>query len=351
MVLAMLLLMLLPGIVRADAIKLGDLWINNVTVDTFDGAELHYLVNTTANKRLLADISGFKLAAYPQLELAEKALDAGNTKEALANFKIARARAREVWLRTWLDGKLVPLMDKEGESLEAVNRYLSLLETKAPAAFLQTPPIRSVKALNKDDRAKVNERFKTARKGLTDKTPLADAIDELIELSDPASEPTPVGSADDMASIVALPAFMLREGDNITRMLQRGRFEQALNRIDDELKTAAGGGKTSLLLYQRGICQYYLAVELEKDASKKAAAKTLFEDAGLSFYRIPTYFKTSSFVGPALVETAAVHVKINRFDVAAKLLGQARAQIDPDDALMAARMNSLDEIIAKATQK
>lgn len=338
------------AIALADSIKLGNLWVDGVTVDTFDGNELHYLVNGTPNKQFLTKIDGFKLAAYPQLEEAEKALKAGKGKDVLAQLKVVRGRAKEPWLRLWLDSRLVPLMDKEGEPVGAINTFIGLVEAKAPASFLEDPPIKSAKGLGKDDKGKIHERLKTLRKTAKDKTPLADSLDEMIEATDPSADAAPVtpGTSDATESVVPLPTFMISDKpDAITKLIARGRFDQAMTRIEEEMKNAAGGGKTSSLLFQRGISQYYLAVEMEKDESKKDKAKTLFEDAGLSFFRIPTFFKNSPYAGPALIETAAVHVKLKRSDVAAKLLEQALPMLDPDDKVMLNRIDKIREDMAK----
>lgn len=356
---ALAVMLLTGGLVHADSIKLGNLWVDGVTVDTFDGNELHYLVNGSPNKQFLTKIDGFKLAAYPQLEEAEKALTAGKPKEVLAHFKVVRGRAKEVWLRTWLDSRLVPLMDKEGEPVAAINTFISLVDAKAPAAFLEDPPLKSAKVLSKEDKAKVHEKLKTLRKGAKDKTPLADALDEMISATEPTADTTPsttptnpnekpVPAGDVTDPVVPLPSFMISDKpDAITKLIARGRFDQALARVEEELKGAAGGGKTSLLLYQRGISQYYLAVEMDKDQSKKEQARQLYEDAGLSLFRIPTFFKNSPYVGPALIETAAVHIKLKRPDVAGKLLDQASPMIDPDDKALFGRMEKLQEEINK----
>jgi hypothetical protein len=349
-----LITMLGGSLAHADAIKLGNLWIENVTVDTFDGTELHYLVNGTPNKQLLTRIDGFKLAAYPQLEAAEEALKAGNSKQVLADFKAARARAREPWLRIWLDARMVPLMDREGESLTAVTTFIALVEAKANQAFLDAPPVRSAKALSKEDKAKVHDKLKALRKNAKDKTPLADALDELVEATEPGAASTPTtptipgttpSTVDGIETVVPLPHFMLSDKpDAITRLIARGRFDQALERVTEEMKNASGGGRLSLLLFQRGVSQYYLALEMEKDSSKKEQATALYKDAGLSLYRIPTFFRNSPYVGAALIETAAVHIKINRPDIAGPLLDQAGAYIDPeDDKLLFSRLEKLRE--------
>jgi hypothetical protein len=345
----------------ADSIKLGDgLWVDNVAIDTYDGVSLHYLVNSVPQTKYLSDIEGFKLAAYPQLEEAEKSLKANKPKEVLGHYKAVRGKAKEPWLRIWLDAKLVPLMDKEGEHLGALNTYIALVEAKASPTFLADPPLRSAKAISKEDKAKVAEKLKTLRKGATDKSPLARSLDELIEAADPEVEAvkppdngttTTPGAEGLLETVIPLPEFMLKgKTDAITRTLAKGRYAQALSDVNDELKAAAAG-RASMLLFQRGIAQFYLAVELEKDPAKKAEAKQMFEDAGLSFYRIPTYFKNSPYVGPALLETAAVHLKINRPDVAKAMLDLAGAQIDPDDKLMKDRIDKLSEQLAADTNK
>ncbi len=348
---AMLLPLLGSATADADAIKLGNLWIENVVVDSFDGSELHYLVNGTPNKQYLSRIDGFKLAAYPQLEEAEAAIRAGKGKEVLAHFKAARARAREPWLRIWLDSRLIPLMDREGEPVAAVNTFIALVEAKASPSFLEAPPIRSAKALSKEDKAKVHEKLKALRKATKEKTPLADTLDELVEATDPGAATTPStpgttpATGNGIETVVPLPSFMLKDRpDGITRLIARGRFDQALERVAEEMKSASGGGRTSALLFQRGISQYYLAQELEKDPAKKEQAIALYKDAGLSLYRIPIFFRNSPYVGAALIETAAVHIKINRPDVAAPLLDQAGAFIDPEeDKLLFGRLEKLRE--------
>ncbi len=349
---------------QADSIKVGGFWYDGVAFEAYEAEHLHYVYNGNPNKVYLPKIEAIKMQTYPQLEEAEKA-GAKKPKDMLAAMKIARSKAQEPWLRIWLDGRMYPLMAKEGEHLGAVNAFISLVESKAPVGFLEDVPAKNVAALSRDDKKRLREKLQAIRKGpnVKDKTPLADALDEMIENADPGVDPVPTktpgtttntpgttttpDTGEGIESVIALPAFMLNnKPDAITKLLARGRFDQAMERVKEEMAQAAGGGKTSLLLYQRGVAWYHHALALEKEG-KKSEAEVLLKDAGLSFMRVPIYFKTSPYIGPALLEAAAVHIKLKRADIARTLLEQAGAAIDPDDKPMKARFDHLNEELSK----
>ena len=342
----------------ADAIKVGGFWYEGAAFETYESEHLNYVYNGNPNKVYLPKIEAVKMQAYPQLEEAEKAERAKKPKEMLAAMKIARSKAQEPWLRIWLDGRMYPLMAKEGEHLNAVNAFIALVENKAPVGFLEDVPAKNVAALSRDDKKRLREKLVALRKGpnVKDKTPLADALDEMIENADPGADPVPVktpgtnttpDTGDGVESVIPLPEFMLsNKPDAITKLLARGRFDQALDRVKEELATAAGGGKTSLLLYQRGVAMYYQALALDKEG-KRTQAEALLKEAGLSFMRVPIYFKTSPYIGPSLLESAAVHIKLKRPDIARSLLEQAGAAIDPDDKPLKARFDHLNEELSK----
>ena len=335
------------GTVRADEVKIGNFWYNDFAVINYDNGQLNYQIAGNEFKKPLTDFQAFKLSAYPQLAAAEDALTKGNTKDALTNLKSARGRVKEVWLRLWLDAKLFPLMEKEGEAAGAVNTYITLVEAKAPGKFLEGPPIRAAASLSNDDKTKLHEKLKALRKTATDRTPLADSLDEMIDNTVPGAEPTPAnpntGTGDKLASVIPMPDFLLRDKpDAITRLLARGKYSESKERLEEDLKTSAGGGKTSLLLYQLGLAQYYEATELEKEG-KATEAQTRYKDAGLSFMRVAIYFRNSPYVIPSLMEAGAVHLKIKRPDLARPLLEQVDGNIDPDDKVMKDRFEKLKE--------
>ncbi|MEX2216583.1 MAG: hypothetical protein WD768_20890 [Phycisphaeraceae bacterium] len=342
---------LLAGVAAADEVKIGNFWYKDFAVVAYDNGSLSYQIGGNDNKKPLTDFQGFKLSAYPQLETAEKAVDADNTKEALANFKSARGRVKEAWLRVWLDARLFPLMEKEGEALGAVNTYVALIEAKAPQKFLQSPPLRAASTLPNEDKIKLQEKFKALRKTATDRSPLADSLDEMIDVTVPGAAPVnpdgtnpPVGTGDKLVSVVPMPDFLLSDpkADQITRLLARGKFAESLARVDEEMKTSAGGGRTSMLLYHRGMSEFNLGAELEKEG-KATEAEVKYKDAGLSFMRVAIYFRNSPYVIPSLMEAGAVHLKIKRADLAGPLLKQVEGNIDPDDKPMKARFDKLME--------
>jgi len=145
-----------------------------------------------------------------------------------------------------------------------------------------------------------------------------------------------------LAGVVTVLVFMLMGNpDPVTKLLARSQYQRAKDRLKEVIKKA-GTGKTSLYLYQMGVADLYLAEVADKAGDAKQAQQ-LYRTAGLSFMRVTIHFPRSKVAGPALIEAALVHLKINRKDIAAKLLKKANESVDPDDELLMKRLESIQD--------
>ncbi len=338
---------------RADSMRVGDFWYNNFAPIEYADGVLVFNIGDVEQNKSLADIDGLKMDNYPTLALAEEAIKAGNHKQALDAFKSARVKAQETWLQIWLDARILPLLDKTGQGMDAGKTFLTMVTNKAPQSlYIENPPIRSVRKATKDQKLYLQTQFKAQMKKEMDaskkKTPLWYALEELAEAADPsqAGNPTNVAVAQEGAieSEIPLPYFLLQgSSDPVTKLLARRQYDRARERLSELVKTA-GTGKTSQYLYQLGIADLYQAEEAAKANNTEKASK-LYKDAGLKFMRVTIHFPRSKVAGPSLIEAALIHVKLNRKDIAAKLIKQADESVDPDDEVLMKRIEKIREMI------
>lgn len=347
-----MLVLLLAGFAttaQADSIQIGKFWYDNfVPIEYADGF-LSYNLGAGEQKKPLADIDGFKMDNYPTLSLAVEAIKNDDAKQALSAFKSARNKAQEPWLRVWLDARILPLLDKTDNGMDAGKTFLALISSKAPQSlYLENPPIRSVRKATKDQKLFLQTKFKEEMTKVKEKTPLWFALQELAEAADPTQAGTPTTAAVQqegaIPSEIPLPIFLLQgNSDPVTKLLARQQYDRAKDRLAELIKTA-GTGKTSQYLYQLGIADFYLAKQAE-EAKETEKAIQLYKDAGLKFMRVTIHFPRSKVAGPALIEAALIHVKLNRKDIASKLIDQAEESVDPDDEVLMKRMEKIREMI------
>ncbi len=313
LVLVIGLLTAAPTAARADSIKVAGQWIDGVSIETVAGGQLVYrLANGSRVTRPLDKTQGLKLDDYPALAEAEQALADGKTDQAIAKFRAALSnmekanRDDQAWIGHYVQHRLVQVFDGAGQAVEATQMYLQLAKAKADASFVTDAPVTSVRRADEQAKQKVAKAVNAALSGADD------AVKPELRKLIAATEQEAVEQA-----AVVLPANL--DNDQVTQLLRRGEFEQALKQVETTLRTS---GQLSKGFYQKGKAQLALA---EKNNDQKQ-----FKDAGLSFMRVIAYFPNSQYVGPALVEVGYVHARIGRPDLARKLYDRARIQIDEE---------------------
>jgi tetratricopeptide (TPR) repeat protein len=341
----------------ADSVKLGDIWLNNVTVSEFKDGEV-VLVNEAGEvRRPLKDVRGFRAERHPMLEEAEIAYAAKDYKKALGHFITVRSRVQptEAWLRQWVLYRSLRCQEELGEGFEAMQTFIALFEAKVEPFFMQRVPEQSLSNLNAKQKTLLIERLdgllKRVRKGSPDYATFERLRKAVVEAtpkepgtptpndSDPSptknpgnpgtlTKPTPTANARG-ASAIAMSRALDTESENdpMVGMLRKGKFTEAHDAARAALakKDIPSPSRT---LYALGLAQLGLA-EAETDAAKK---DLLYRDAGLSFMRVVIYFPSATdFVGASLLEAAYVHAKLDRKQQAIELLNQSDTYLDPDE--------------------
>jgi len=346
----------------ADSVKLSGTWIDGVTIQQISGGKLTYTTDIGGEiTKPLAQIQGIKSTFYPDLTTGQDALEAGDSRKALAAYSKAAASARDPWARHYALWQKLLLQDKDGTPVEALLTYLQLVKDKAEAHYTSMPPLNALKRAKPEQVADLMERVEKAQSASGDvaQEQFKMMLDVLQIQAPTASPATPAASAapaatapggapmpaaapaappklrttarSDESSAVALPASLERD-DAITAMLMGGRFQEAIDTASDRLSKKEP--KIAMRLYQMGVAQLNLGLANNNEK--------LLKDAGLSFMRVIVYFSKSSYKGPALLEVGLVHEKIGQHDKAVELWRKARVEIDPEeDPTLTKRLNDL----------
>lgn len=360
--LAALALAVVAAAVQADSVKLSGFWIDDVTVQTITDGRIVYVSPTGGQvEKPLGDLQGLKLTNLPQLEQAEKALEAGQTAQAIKLLQDARKRSRQDWANQLLSKRIVEAQTAGGLVGDALQGYLELSRSATDPWFVPAPPLEAFAKASDPQKAKAREvatnalaRADEAQKAVLQQVldaagpapapaaasatpkpaPARPAATQPATPSAPAPAATPAAPtpsaapAAAKASAVPLPR-QITDGP-IADPLRAGRFEEALAAADRELQTP---GEMSAKLFLRGVAQLALA--------EKSGDEAMYKNAGLSFMRVAVHFPKSTHLGPALLEAGYVHLKIGRPDIAAKLFERARVLIDEDDPAYFERMNKV----------
>lgn len=343
----------LPAVVRADAVKVNGFWYENVQIQEIVDGKLYYLKNDAESSVAMSKVGGMKITTYPAVEALFNALEKKDDKAALKAAKGVFSKARESWLKQWAAAYEVLLLDRTGDPVRAVQKYLWLVSQKADDSLLTAAPMSSLgkaSAGQKADMAKRIEKAQRRAKGVAAenlklmlaavKAEKADAKSGATASSGsgtgsqstpvPAERAAPVALAGAGGAAVAEPGQAIKSvvplsrfldaNEAITKLLAAGKFQDALDAANVQL-----GGKTRFMaqnLYQKGVAQMYLA---EKSNDTK-----MFKNAGLSFARVLAYYDKSSYAGPAALELAYVSMKIGDQKMAARQLQRAQNNMDEE---------------------
>ena len=335
----------------ADAVKLGNFWIDGVTVNNITNGNIYYY-NDIGDEfvKPLEQLQGLKLDRYPQLERYENASNQDD-RAALEALSELNQILHEPWLRQWTLYLLTGAYDKLNQPVQALETFLQLAYSGPEEHYMASVSLRSILEVDEQVKQDIVARLDAARYEL-ESQPQARAIERLIDQLKPgsggdtprASDPTTTTEASTTPPTDSLPSGgaakinlprVLDLGDSITKMILTGHYDQAVTAADRAIATQSR--QISMRLFQKGIAQFRLA-QAADDQEK-------YLDAGLSFMQVVIHFPESSYVGPSLVEAGLVHYKIGHVEIARRLLNQATGLIDTEeDAHYAQR---LDELMAQ----
>jgi len=353
----------------ADDVQTNGLWIPNISIQGVTRGELQYTTNLGADMSIpLSQIQGIKVPAFPDLWAAQEAILAKNDAAALPLLQRVEGQSRQAWLKHYAAWQRIHTLDRLGRAIEAAEAYLALARSKpaADAYYLQRPPLTSLpnaSAVQKQDLHKRLTQAQSEFEGIA-KAGVEAMIAQLGPIETPAASPAqpatdgaasrpsspssnttpavalPVTPAGGVTSVstpqaegivvsgaaqatnrtgVVMSSFMAPpDRDEVSALLYQGKWEDAAARCKQLL--AGHETRLSMRLYQQGIALLQIA--------EKTGDEATYKEAGISLSRSVIYFPTSGVAGPGLVELAYIHQKINRPDLAKRLLDKARLQVD-----------------------
>lgn len=361
-------LMVAVTFARADEVRTNNFWIPNVTIQNVTGSELYYTTSTGAEVNIpLTQVQGIKVPAYPDFWAGQEAFEAGKYREALPLLLKVEGTARIAWLKNHASWIKTHTFDRLNQPVQAVEAYLALAREKPDVFYLQRPPLTSLEKATDVQKRDLAERLNLASPdfegvaqaaiaAMLEKLGAPAAADQPAAPGTPAAPATPVtpvtpatpgtpGIVDGSQAItnttgVVFSSSMLPpDRDPVTPLLYQGKWQEAVDKAKELL--AAPETRMSMRLYQLGMAQLQLA--------KASGSEDAYKDAGLSFARSLIYFPSGANAGANMVELAAIHQKINRPDLALKLLEKARLQVDQElDPALYERMENLATELADA---
>ncbi len=335
----LLIAAVLSGAVWADEIRINGIWYPQVTIETIkDGTVTRVNDAGIQIPTNLKRVGGLKMNAYPQLARAQAAIDSGDLKSAHSLLRNLRTRVRQTWLRDWVTYQRMNVSTDLGEAGDAVDDLLALARNGADPFYFTRPPTKVFDHADANLSKQLSRRLEKALR--TSQVASVAAIRAMLAAAEavadrgappvalPIETPNPATAA---KSAIALVSALNTE-DPITRLLQKGKFQAALEMANQML--AHPSDTLSRRIYQRGMARIGLA--------DRSGAIGLYKSAGLDFMRVLIHYPRSPYRGAALLETAYVHQKIRRADLARKLFDRAKRYIREErDPALAARLHEL----------
>mgnify|MGYP006908258755 CR=1 FL=1 len=355
----------MPGAALADSAKLGQFWLDAITAQRAEAGRFIYLTQSGDEAdRPLSALRGLKIDAYPGTAEAEAALEAEDTAAAVEAYDNVLRQRPPQWLRHWVIAA--------GRPVDAVRRYLTLVEEQAETLYLEAAPLRSLAGATDAQKNELRPRIERTFDNAANET-ARDLLAQMIELArveDQSAPPVAADDDDDAApagqpdagngaprvipqppvdatelslvvpageSQIVLTSAMndeMRAEDPITRLLKTGRFAEARDEAARELQIV-GQRNIAMRLYQHGMAVLGLAEQAGGD-------QELYLTAAVSFMRAAVYFDRSTlWKVPSLVEVGYVHMKIDRPDVAHSMFEKIKNEIDETDTALYERYQRL----------
>ncbi|MEE9405024.1 MAG: hypothetical protein V3V20_09025 [Algisphaera sp.] len=329
------LVVLFASTALADAIQVNGIWMPDCRVQSSDGVELRYVdVRGVDRRRLLSEVQGVKLEAYPDYHDAVALVAKGQDRLAqrLLEDVLSKAQGRNEWLAADAAQRLVALYDRGGNGAKAARVYLDAAARRPAMGFLNTPPLGSVAALSPADREALRPRIERALRSagadaagpigrlqhaaLTGVAPQSKVKEPAASAPVPfvASSRQPAGPAYADA-MVRLPLRLGRS--EVADLLVAGQPDAALSKADAALRLRA----SDEMLFLRGLARLHSA--------QRSGNVSVYKDAALDFLRVVVVFPHGAYVGPSLVEAAAIHQKFSRPQAVTRLLEEAGVHLDP----------------------
>jgi len=320
-----------------DAVKLSGFWIDQVTVRSIDGGQVHY--QTASGKEMsrpIEALQGLRLERYSGLAQAFEAIAQANDPAAVKELEGVYADATEPWLRGYVGNELVKAHARLGDADRAAAVYVDMVVSGEASYFIAEPPTQVVGQALPAVKRRVIELAKAGQAGVGQSRALL--LQQLIDTAQRVSETVEEDLTESQASASSGASIVLSASvppSPIVNLILRGQFEQAIQAADRLMDRPE---RMASLLYLKGMARLGIA---QRDENRGA-----YKSAGLDFMRVQVYFPQSAVSGPATLEAGYVHQMIGRPDLALQLYIKARPLIDEaEDPVYHARLMELNQAI------
>lgn len=327
-----------------DAVKLSGHWVEPVTVHGIDHGQVRYQI---ASGRVLTrstdHLQGLKLARYPGLAEAERAVELGDTVGAAGLLRGVFSGAEADWVRWFAGRRLVALHGELDDADSAAALYIDMVVSGAAPAFVTQPPVDVVARADAAVRLRVAELA-----GQAIETVGPDRAVLLEQLVEAAGQPSAIPETEEAIDLEVAPGsrvdgLVLSAGvppGTAVSLFHRGDYDRMLSVAEEALSQP---GRTASELYLKGMAQLARA-----ERADQAQREDAYKSAGLSFMRVWVYFPRSAVAGPAVVEAGYVHEKIGRADIAARLYDRAKPLINQrEDPAYGQRLSQRIQAVAE----
>jgi len=352
-------------ITQGDDIKVKGLWYRNATIDKFEGGKIHF---TPAGGRVVkADIRNLevlKIKTLPELEDAEERFEDGNYNAAFKAYQLLRNKARQKWLKQWVEYRIVKCADRMGLADQSISAYLNLAKLEPDEFFMRNQPDGSLASVTKVQKKQFLERVNNTIKRVRNskvKAKLRTLKETLESLNVDPPTTTKNGKTNggtkhipqvktDLPKRPKSATLFIREldkpeydGVEARSMLRRGAYPQVLGWVDKQMKRR--DSDMSLVLYCKGMAQLAQAEAAASPTDKELK----YKNAGISFMQVAILFPKSVWAGHAQMEAGYIHMKIGRKDLVKQLYNKAGVYLDPEEEPeVADRLDRLIEELNKS---
>lgn len=355
------------AVAQADTIRVGGFNYGDISVEGVDGGLVFYVNNAGAEvTQVLDQVEWIKLDRLPQFSQGEEARVAGNNAKALRLYKQALSKAQADWEKKLVNWRIFQTAQQTQSAVDAIQAYLNLAQLNAEDYFLSQPPTELASQLpeNRQNRMAREIRETINQVQGRDRQRLSQLLAVVEDLQTPVQTPESSDASD--ASSNDTPAGRRGQAPSASRSPQPST---ATTPSTPSTPSSGGGAKAAaevfaeydLVLYPRadlpGITdmianrqiaearerlvsvlsnpnqlpeKLYLLGMTQLAKAEQSGAPEDYQDAAISFVRIPIHYPTHSFRGPALVEGAYAHLKFGRPDIAERMLDDAETTMDSE---------------------
>jgi len=311
--------------VRADAIRLGNLWIDDVEVRSIEQGRLVYVTPTgRETRRPLRKIEQIRIDGVPALDEAGAAYREGRFRDAIQHYRKASKQAETGSVKNYIRARLIRALLKAGEHEAALKLYVEVAGDGVDRSLLPAPPVRWLREADEGTKQQLAEPIERAlnRADESLKQPLA-RLQAIVAGQQRVASPAAGDASPTQVMLEELGIVLPKDVTTgpIVNHLRAKRFERAIEAASAALSES---GESPRALYLRGVAQ--LALAQRSDNRKR------LKDAGLSFMSVVIYYDHvgGPYLAPSRVEAATVQARLGHRKKAKTLKQQALRRLDAE---------------------